>query len=80
MPKYPYPLGLLHSTNTLSFLSPSGERIAQPTYVNMYELASMAASKAQELHFPPPPPPEDSTATDGTTFHNEKVTLTIPNR
>lgn len=43
----------------------------------MYELASMAASKAQELHFPPPPPPEDSTGTDGSSFHNEKVMLHI---
>ncbi|KAJ8932071.1 hypothetical protein NQ314_014973, partial [Rhamnusium bicolor] len=35
----------------------------QPTYVNMHELASMAANKAQEKNFPPPPaefisPPE----------------------
>ncbi|KAK9732366.1 IRSp53/MIM homology domain [Popillia japonica] len=29
--------------------------IPQPTYVNMHELASMAASKAQELNLPPPP-------------------------
>ncbi|XP_034237689.1 protein MTSS 1 [Thrips palmi] len=29
-----------------------------PTYVNMHELASMAASKAQEMTFLPPPPPE----------------------
>ncbi|XP_054278947.1 protein MTSS 1 isoform X3 [Macrosteles quadrilineatus] len=28
----------------------------QPMYVNMHELASMAASKAQEMVFPPPPP------------------------
>ncbi|XP_017781337.1 PREDICTED: mucin-5AC isoform X4 [Nicrophorus vespilloides] len=27
----------------------------QPTYVNMHELASMAANKAQELSLPPPP-------------------------
>ncbi|XP_022912931.1 protein MTSS 2 isoform X6 [Onthophagus taurus] len=27
----------------------------QPTYVNMHELASMAANKAQELNLPPPP-------------------------
>jgi hypothetical protein len=25
-------------------------------YVNMHELATMAASKAQEMNFPPPPP------------------------
>lgn len=50
----------------------SGERITQPTYVNMYELASMAASKAQEMHFPPPPP-EDCLVNENTTFHNEKV-------
>ncbi|XP_049830429.1 protein MTSS 2 isoform X4 [Schistocerca gregaria] len=29
---------------------------SQPMYVNMHELASMAASKAQEMNFPPPPP------------------------
>ncbi|XP_052123701.1 protein MTSS 1 [Frankliniella occidentalis] len=29
-----------------------------PTYVNMHELASMAASKAQEMTYLPPPPPE----------------------
>lgn len=29
--------------------------IPQPTYVNMHELANMAASKAQELNLPPPP-------------------------
>lgn len=28
----------------------------QPMYVNMHELASLAASKAQEMNFPPPPP------------------------
>ena len=25
-------------------------------YVNMHELATMAATKAQEMNFPPPPP------------------------
>ncbi|GLV36290.1 missing-in-metastasis [Carabus blaptoides fortunei] len=30
--------------------------IPQPMYVNMHELASMAASKAQEMNLPPPPP------------------------
>ncbi|KAK5647470.1 hypothetical protein RI129_002362 [Pyrocoelia pectoralis] len=29
--------------------------IPQPTYVNMHELASMAANKAQEMNLPPPP-------------------------
>ncbi|XP_065213751.1 protein MTSS 2 isoform X2 [Planococcus citri] len=47
----------------------SGDRITQPTYVNMYELATMAASKAQE-HFPPPPP-EDCVPNENS-FHNEK--------
>ncbi|RZC34520.1 A-agglutinin anchorage subunit [Asbolus verrucosus] len=29
--------------------------VPQPTYVNMHELASMAANKAQEMSLPPPP-------------------------
>ena len=29
----------------------------QPMYVNMHELASLAASRAQEMLPPPPPPP-----------------------
>ncbi|KAK4885483.1 hypothetical protein RN001_001754 [Aquatica leii] len=29
--------------------------IPQPTYVNMHDLASMAASKAQDINLPPPP-------------------------
>lgn len=29
--------------------------IPQPTYVNMHELANMAANKAQEMNLPPPP-------------------------
>lgn len=53
----------------------SGDRITQPTYVNMYELATMAASKAQE-HFPPPPP-EDCVPNE-TSFHNEKVSEIDP--
>jgi hypothetical protein len=28
----------------------------QPMYVNMHELATLAATKAQEMNFPPPPP------------------------
>ncbi|KAG8287163.1 hypothetical protein J6590_044787 [Homalodisca vitripennis] len=41
----------------------------QPMYVNMHELASMAASKAQEMAFPPPPP-ELTTSTEP---HPEKT-------
>ncbi|XP_067003165.1 BAR/IMD domain-containing adapter protein 2-like 1 isoform X2 [Anabrus simplex] len=43
----------------------------QPMYVNMHELATMAASKAQEMNFPPPPPelanpaPETQEKTEG---------------
>uniref|UniRef100_A0A1B6CYE7 IMD domain-containing protein n=1 Tax=Clastoptera arizonana TaxID=38151 RepID=A0A1B6CYE7_9HEMI len=29
---------------------------SQPMYVNMHELANLAATKAQEMNFPPPPP------------------------
>lgn len=29
--------------------------IPQPTYVNMSDLANMAANKAQEMNLPPPP-------------------------
>ncbi|XP_068894467.1 protein MTSS 1 isoform X5 [Tenebrio molitor] len=32
------------------------KNVPQPTYVNMHELASMAATKAQEMALPPPPP------------------------
>ncbi|XP_064212009.1 mucin-2 isoform X5 [Tribolium castaneum] len=31
------------------------KNVVQPTYVNMHELASMAAKKAQEMSLPPPP-------------------------
>ncbi|XP_021933252.1 mucin-3A [Zootermopsis nevadensis] len=33
-----------------------GKDSPQPMYVNMHELATMAATKAQEMNFPPPPP------------------------
>lgn len=33
-----------------------GKESPQPMYVNMHELATMAATKAQEINFPPPPP------------------------
>lgn len=36
----------------------------QPMYVNMHELASMAASKAQEMNLPPPPPEFTNPASD----------------
>lgn len=45
--------------------------MTQPTYVNMYELANMAAIKAQELHFPPPPPGALHSETPH--YHSEKV-------
>lgn len=44
--------------------------ISQPTYVNMHELASMAANKAQVQDLPPPPPAEFTTAAP-----NEKVII-----
>nr|CAD7431101.1 unnamed protein product [Timema monikensis] len=34
----------------------SSDAPQQPMYVNMHELASLAASKAQEMSLPPPPP------------------------
>ncbi|XP_025833407.1 uncharacterized protein LOC108738129 [Agrilus planipennis] len=37
--------------------------IPQPTYVNMHDLASMAASKVQETNLPPPPAEFTSTPT-----------------
>ncbi|XP_014255401.1 MTSS1-like protein isoform X2 [Cimex lectularius] len=42
---------------TQSVLQHAGIETSQPMYVNMHELASLAASKAQEMNFPPPPPP-----------------------
>ena len=53
----------------------TGDRISQPTYVNMYELANMAAMKAQELHFPPPPP--GSSHNEAPHYHSEKVVTLI---
>lgn len=38
--------------------------IPQPMYVNMHELASMAATKAQEMNLPPPPEFLANTAAD----------------
>lgn len=46
--------------------------IPQPTYVNMHELASMAANKAQEMNLPPPPAEFTTPPT-----HNEKVSTVL---
>ncbi|KAF2898274.1 hypothetical protein ILUMI_07897 [Ignelater luminosus] len=49
--------------------------IPQPTYVNMHELASMAANKAQEMNLPPPPAefiPSVPTPTEKGTNEGEK--------
>lgn len=32
-------------------------QLQQPMYVNMHELANLAASRAQEMQLPLPPPP-----------------------
>ncbi|XP_073995629.1 missing-in-metastasis isoform X3 [Rhodnius prolixus] len=47
-----------HHPITAALIQHSGLEITQPMYVNMHELASLAASKAQEMNFPPPPPSE----------------------
>lgn len=48
----------------------------QPTYVNMHELASMAANKAQEKNLPPPPAefvtPSSTNQTENKTNEGEK--------
>lgn len=52
--------------------------LPQPTYVNMHELASMAASKAQEMALPPPPveftaaqPPATPVTVEGESSNSE---------
>ncbi|CAG2062389.1 unnamed protein product, partial [Timema podura] len=47
----------------------SSDAPQQPMYVNMHELASLAASKAQEMSLPPPPPELTNTTPD----NHEKV-------
>lgn len=42
-----------------------------PTYVNMHELASMAASKAQEMTYLPPPPPELVSGSNANDAHDK---------
>uniref|UniRef100_A0A023F285 Putative cdna sequence n=1 Tax=Triatoma infestans TaxID=30076 RepID=A0A023F285_TRIIF len=49
-----------HHPITAALIQHSGLEITQPMYVNMHELASLAASKAQEMNFPPPPPSDVS--------------------
>ena len=34
----------------------ASHQLQQPMYVNMHELANLAASRAQEMQLPPPPP------------------------
>ncbi|XP_058808320.1 protein MTSS 2-like isoform X2 [Phymastichus coffea] len=48
----------------------------QPMYVNMHELASLAASRAQEMHPPPPPPPTTTSNDIATTDNNTKTSET----
>ncbi|EGI63793.1 PREDICTED: uncharacterized protein LOC105147721 isoform X1 [Acromyrmex echinatior] len=43
----------------------ASHQLQQPMYVNMHELANLAASRAQEMQLPPPPPPASLT-TPGT--------------
>ncbi|XP_012257077.2 uncharacterized protein PB18E9.04c isoform X1 [Athalia rosae] len=47
-------------------------QLQQPMYVNMHELASLAASRAQEMQQLPPPPPPASTAHTDKTDASEK--------
>ncbi|XP_012532024.1 protein MTSS 2 isoform X2 [Monomorium pharaonis] len=55
-PKLPLPAHLAKELAT--------HQLQQPMYVNMHELANLAASRAQEMQFPlPPPPPPPSTLT-----------------
>ncbi|XP_035717902.1 protein MTSS 2-like isoform X2 [Vespa mandarinia] len=48
-PKLPLPAHLAKELAT--------HQLQQPMYVNMHELANLAASRAQEMQFPLPPPP-----------------------
>ncbi|XP_011874738.1 PREDICTED: MTSS1-like protein isoform X2 [Vollenhovia emeryi] len=56
-PKLPLPAHLAKELAT--------HQLQQPMYVNMHELANLAASRAQEMQLPPPPPPASLT-TPGT--------------
>ncbi|KAK2588932.1 hypothetical protein KPH14_001787 [Odynerus spinipes] len=59
-PKLPLPAHLAKELAT--------HQLQQPMYVNMHELANLAASRAQEMQFPLPPPPTSLPATG-----NDKV-------
>ncbi|XP_029177826.1 protein MTSS 2-like isoform X3 [Nylanderia fulva] len=52
-PKLPLPAHLAKELAT--------HQLQQPMYVNMHELANLAASRAQEMQFPLPPPPASLT-------------------
>ena len=53
----------------------ASHQLQQPMYVNMHELASLAASKAQEMLPLPPPPPssEEASITSAATNMESKV-------
>ncbi|XP_014483461.1 PREDICTED: MTSS1-like protein isoform X2 [Dinoponera quadriceps] len=53
-PKLPLPAHLAKELAT--------HQLQQPMYVNMHELANLAASRAQEMQLPLPPPPTSLTA------------------
>ncbi|XP_076671679.1 uncharacterized protein LOC143370434 isoform X1 [Andrena cerasifolii] len=53
-PKLPLPAHLAKELAT--------HQLQQPMYVNMHELANLAASRAQEMQLPLPPPPASLTA------------------
>ncbi|XP_043498540.1 protein MTSS 2 isoform X3 [Polistes fuscatus] len=59
-PKLPLPAHLAKELVT--------HQLQQPMYVNMHELANLAASRAQEMQFPLPPPPSSMPASG-----NDKV-------
>ncbi|KAF7408578.1 hypothetical protein HZH66_003115 [Vespula vulgaris] len=59
-PKLPLPAHLAKELAT--------HQLQQPMYVNMHELANLAASRAQEMQFPLPPPPSSMPASG-----NDKV-------
>lgn len=73
------PSDVQHKVIKPSSLPPHiAKALPQPTYVNMHELASMAASKAQEMALPPPPveftaaqPPATPVTVEGESSNSE---------